>query len=1598
MRGIFLKAFLVATLIRHSLEQCLEGCLRCAIGENKCLFCDTPQNWVLRNGRCEKVIIQNCKVLSTNGACSECDKGYYPHDGLCVFSFAPFENCEVMKNATDCKYCASDFYLVNSTCTKVENIIDNCLYYSDEGVCARCNAQSFLFIDQRYCVPVTDPPNCVSFTQIQCSQCKSGYFFNQNMFIDYLFKNTTSASITTSFLQAVQDENIRFQTDVCQKGEVAKCLVYSGPKKCFKCETGYTLIENQCFNVTLPKGTDCLEFDDNGKCVKCVDRFYVGINGCAPVMVVPNCGYYNSTASFSECTECIDGFYLNEGICLARSKSLIIQNCINVHTTADICAKCTDGYNLTSDGLSCLPQIPNCKFYYPSSSTSASLQCEYCNDKMYYDLKQKQCVKGTVENCQVYQSFTNRCSMCTEGYYLSRMGSCLQHLFAGKRICAKWSQSVPNLCDECPANHFRLYNINSCNPITTTIDKCSTYATSSTCGKCIAGYVVSVDKKSCVNSSVAFCVRESATNVCEECGYVWDQTFETMVPYILSADKSSCNVPDLTSFHNCRKLDTTGGNLRCKGCKNLYYPAFLGFKRQFCLVKTNYKLKRPLVVTRLLDCEVMDLDKNECIKCVPGKYVSNGACVNNCPTNQAIFRQEIIKDYAQNSIYISRKNYCDVPAVANCLRVETSVNSRGLSYGGTIIQGCVECATGYKGIVNIGHSDWGLAHIYTTDTNKQSPTNRFAFIHECVETSIASANLISVSASIANCKFLQKVGSIYGCISCEFGYTGKVVWAGNGYFIESCTAIADCNTNSWFAGLGGLPGQLKDSGIQKFPLDFYVSCHKCFDSSKVVAFERSIGHTRTITNTASLAGLSIWGPAANPPFTATPSENQNICIAIDTSWSMPERCAMIMIIPDMIVQGYINKIPNALTSVFCVACEPGYRATVDLNGWVLTCTLIENCIETQFNGCKKCKDGMAHGFDPATGLLDFGYCYDTTRSPNCLHGYANIYGIFVCVICKEGFVLNRDYLCDPIEIKGCLSTSIFTEYPANVQSSSTREPHAILIWYEPNSCRLCQNDQLVAEGSRGNYCVKDSFQTSYGFTSSNYFARNCAESFYDGSTVSILCNECMPGSNSVSQKCYPNATPGQITGLGNCTVYDSYNKACTRCSDFNYLDTGICYEGFLPYCFEYESWEKCQKCQSGYIMIAMKTGNTICIAQSSHLKCIEFDTGASLYGELSCLNCTVGYYATSALNDKPAYTCVEASAVKNCELHDTNINYMTTSLECLRCKENYYLKYNYCFNRTTVQNCAEYNPNDNLCVKCVKGYSLANNGLACNIKMIIMMPVPNCLELFDLKTCMRCATNYYLVGKICAEVPIDYKVKNCLYYSSSLECDKCSPGFFIKDGKCTIAKAKNCLEYESEKKCLTCPTLHGLKLEGGLLNCVSYDIDKCVTYDLSKSYPFECLVCEADYYVHYKTKHCTPVKYKVDSCAQYQDESTCERCQPDTAISPDGKYCYASPDIISHVDENCQESYLSNEPLCNACAPGYLFNNGVCIACKLNMITSGCMYCDPDDHEICLFCASGFYMNNAGICIKIRTPPTSTGGGVPRGLTLVVVIIGVLIS
>ncbi len=93
-----------------------------------------------------------------------------------------------MKNPIECKYCKSGYYFEGQICTPIQTKIDNCKYYSSTGnTCEICEEKAFLYIDKRYCIFLENFDGCAVWSQINCKNCLTNYFYDINAYIiDYL--------------------------------------------------------------------------------------------------------------------------------------------------------------------------------------------------------------------------------------------------------------------------------------------------------------------------------------------------------------------------------------------------------------------------------------------------------------------------------------------------------------------------------------------------------------------------------------------------------------------------------------------------------------------------------------------------------------------------------------------------------------------------------------------------------------------------------------------------------------------------------------------------------------------------------------------------------------------------------------------------------------------------------------------------------------------------------------------------------------------------------------------------------------------------------------------------------------------------------------------------------------------------------------------------------------------------------------------------------------------------------------------------------------------------------------------------------------------
>lgn len=163
---------------------CSKGCLKC-LSTGECVLCDIVNGYARISGTCIVSKLDNCTNRLFNGECLACEVGYFLDLGKCVSAGSNvLNNCRVYFTATSCQICAEEHYLVNGQCQRVKQVIPDCIYYNSIGSkCSECKAGLILSLDLLNCNEVqmaTPVANCLSYNQIGCRECKSGYMVNLN--------------------------------------------------------------------------------------------------------------------------------------------------------------------------------------------------------------------------------------------------------------------------------------------------------------------------------------------------------------------------------------------------------------------------------------------------------------------------------------------------------------------------------------------------------------------------------------------------------------------------------------------------------------------------------------------------------------------------------------------------------------------------------------------------------------------------------------------------------------------------------------------------------------------------------------------------------------------------------------------------------------------------------------------------------------------------------------------------------------------------------------------------------------------------------------------------------------------------------------------------------------------------------------------------------------------------------------------------------------------------------------------------------------------------------------------------------------------------
>ncbi|KAL7717072.1 hypothetical protein QTN25_005663 [Entamoeba marina] len=334
------------------------------------------------------------------------------------------------------------------------------------------------------------------------------------------------------------------------------------------------------------------------------------------------CAFCSSCGSGNICTECIDGYVLNE-----NNECVFFEDAhcdSNSKTYYEKCFSCASGYVLTSehncidcssqhpdctiiDGIDCSANCTECGDYtYLNSDNNCQNDdihcahyssdgiCSYCSNFYYLD-DDKKCQKGAIDNCQVYTSETecygclndlltnlnnsacgecsvehctrcasnfDLCDSCETGYILNSDNTeCQQCSVSNCRICVDYNTTE---CQYCDSGYYRSSDKTQCDAC---IENCNTCESITTCLVCNNGYYPSPNKTECIYcpDNCARCHKDDSDNLfCDMCSYkVVNKYYKG--DYTLNDDSTACvsNIPNC-AVYNAGAINT------CLSCDSKY--------------------------------------------------------------------------------------------------------------------------------------------------------------------------------------------------------------------------------------------------------------------------------------------------------------------------------------------------------------------------------------------------------------------------------------------------------------------------------------------------------------------------------------------------------------------------------------------------------------------------------------------------------------------------------------------------------------------------------------------------------------------------------------------------------------------------------------------------------------------------------------------------------------------------------------------------------------------------------------------------------------------------------------------------------------------
>ena len=1130
-------------------------------------------------------------------------------------------------------------------------------------------------------------------------------------------------------------------------------------------------------------------------------------------------------------------------------------------------------------------------------------------------------------------SSNGSCLVCNDGYYLDSTQKCVE-VTTEIENCQSYSSSTS--CIQCVSGY--VISSNTCVEVVNKIDGCQNYAssTSSTCLQCEDNYVLSIDGSACAfNPSIRHCSNFSYIE-CLNCssGFIlhlnsYLDDFRTSI----SANSATLLNSSLYTFlrgsidqiisttclntqdTNCFEFSSIGV---CASCNSGYY---LNSSNE-CVLNPIEPIENCQFYSSLITCAVCDdgyhLDAD--FTCAQNTTIEN--CLTFDPSAFSTTCSECSSEY-----YLSN-NVCNLrtnSAIENCT-VYSLTEDKCSSCSSTLLT----TSDGLK----------CLPAIENCDSYEESNSGNDVLVCATCQQKyyLSGENNSCVSGTVTNCLIYQTSADV--CQTCNDGF----------YLSES-----SCVSRSFTI----------DNCLTYSPTVDDV-CSACNDTSILFDINSSCKAIESITNCATYEQYNVCAACISGFYL-----DDNVCVQIPAEENCLSKTldecttcqsgyylqdGLCYLIPELATSNCATSETTSDSPNSCLGCSKNYVPLQHTNQYLcrnpanVTGTLISNCIKyISDNGvlkCTRCQSTHIVSSDSLSCVLTCA-ANETVLIGDISYDEVDVYSNVRVDSYKKCYNIEND---DHLE--GCAMAAIALNSPGNKKTCVKCSDTYIPIQSCPVEIAYFNSANINNVNIGSSYVALECTQNAnakYAPGSSSSVPSNCSYFITDGND-NYYCKRCSFGFTSTVQ------TENDISFV-TCT------ESVVGC------DSTVRYGGTLTnaewmeemFGFNISHAYSCHKCsadtqipflhlsyQNELMAYALDTDTPSLSATPTehHITCRE-PTAAGLQMSESQFtsfpaNCALGIYVvdktkrsdtqlgSSALclackngfkptYDESEYIITGCEAISNCDTSVTTDGWFNS---CMTCQTGYAFQYDltqYSLDTTTCvattkTNCFALDSQTTDCAICNKNYVLNYDGVCESLKPD---SCTNYVQLLHKR--FNSANTYNNLGL-------------AYYYLMDEGCVGCNNDYIMIDEQTTYETC-NLSSY----------------IQTGTFPATTVYISNCDSYYLAEGSLY-CYSCAAGYIPNDINTKCT-ISTGLTNCAVTNTAgTTCNICNSTTTLV--GLSC------VSRSIANCNTYSEGSAALtCVACRDGYVLTNNSCV---IGTITNCSVYDQSSGR--CTNCNSGYVL------------------------------------